>query len=157
MTDAIRGYVTRLLAAVPPPPPKLLAELQPVILDWLGAPAGPGQAGGEERPRAALQQPRVHTADQAAAIIGGGCKASWLREKARLRKIPFTRLGSGYGWTDAQITETLTILEVRPEPELLSRPRARRPPAPPPVDVPLLKASVPRRMQRYLEQHPDGE
>jgi hypothetical protein len=56
----------------------------------------------------------AHAADQAAAIIGGSCKGSWLKQQARDGKIPYTLIGGAYHFTDEQIAETLRIFEVRP-------------------------------------------
>lgn len=89
----------------------------------------------------------VHTADQAAEIIGNGCKASWLKEQARLRKIPFTMPGGRYGWTDAHIDEIITMFEHRPEPRTPARTRPRQ--AAPAVPVPAvtqLHGRVPKRL-----------
>ena len=68
----------------------------------------------------------VHTADQVAAIIGGTCKGSWLKQQARDRKIPYTPIGGAYHFTDEQIAEILRILEVRPRE--MTPPRAPRSP-----------------------------
>jgi hypothetical protein len=56
----------------------------------------------------------AHTADQAAAIIGGTCKGSWLKQQARDHKVPFTLIGGAYNFTDEEIAEILRIFEVRP-------------------------------------------
>jgi hypothetical protein len=88
--------------------------------------------------------PSVHTADEAAEILR--CTASWLKEQARLRAIPFTMLG-GYRWTDAHLEEIITLREQRP-----STPAARKRASGPaltavsaPESVPQLRPRQPRR------------
>jgi hypothetical protein len=90
---------------------------------------------------------RIHSADQAAEIIGNGCKASWLKEQARLRQIPFTMPGGRYGWTDAHIDEIIKMFEHRPEPRTPGRPRPRQAaPAAPAPAVTQLRGRVPKRL-----------
>jgi hypothetical protein len=59
-------------------------------------------------------QAKTYTAAQAAAVIGSTCKASWLTRMARERRIPYVQIGPAYCFTDAHITEILSIFEVRP-------------------------------------------
>lgn len=54
----------------------------------------------------------LHTPEQAAAILQ--CKASWLREQARLRAIPFTKIGGAYRFADAHLAEIVAMNEQRP-------------------------------------------
>jgi hypothetical protein len=61
--------------------------------------------------------PKTHTAEETAAIIGGDMTASWLKEKARRREIPFTMLANRYSWTTAQIAEIIAGAEYRPQPQ----------------------------------------
>jgi hypothetical protein len=55
----------------------------------------------------------AHTADQAAAIIGGTVKGSWLKQQAREGKVPCTVMGGAYHFTDEQLAEIIRIFEVR--------------------------------------------
>ena len=55
----------------------------------------------------------LHTPAQAAEILQ--CKPSWLREQARLRRIPFTMLGGAYRFSDAHLAEIVAIHEQRPD------------------------------------------
>jgi len=89
----------------------------------------------------------IHTAEEAAGIIGGACKASWLREKARLREIPFTMIGGSYHFTGAHIDEIIRSFEQQPQPAALKRAPARRPAAITGAPVVMLTASTlrPRR------------
>jgi hypothetical protein len=89
---------------------------------------------GEPSQAAASPPPAklAHAADQAAAIIGGTCKGSWLKEQARSRKIPYTRIGGAYHFTDEQLAEILRIFEVRPR-ELTPARASRSPVLPEPA------------------------
>jgi hypothetical protein len=88
----------------------------------------------------------VHTAEEAAAIIGGDCKASWLREKARRREIPFTMIGGSYRWTDEHLKEIVRLGEEQPSPPVIRRaPPRPGTPRVPGASVPLLQAREPRR------------
>jgi hypothetical protein len=88
--------------------------------------------------------PTVYTAEEAAPILR--CTASWLKEQARKREIPFFMAGSGYRWTDAHLDEIIRLREQRPAPRTSTRAPARRPAAPdagtPPV---VLNFRTPRR------------
>lgn len=54
----------------------------------------------------------LHTPEQAAEILQ--CKPSWLREQARLRRIPFTKPGGAYRFSDAHLAEIVAMYEQRP-------------------------------------------
>jgi hypothetical protein len=80
----------------------------------------------------------VHTAAEAAAIIGGNCKASWLKARARAREFPCEMIGGAYGFTDAHIAEIIAICEVP------ARRAAQPAPAPAPAKkTPAKRATVP--------------
>lgn len=101
----------------------------------------------------------VYTADQAAALIGGTCKASWLRKQAREKKIPCRKIGGAYNFTDADIAEILAIVEQRPAEKAApvqvkaAKPRAGARPAEAslPTGVTQLRARQPRTMPRRLQ------
>jgi hypothetical protein len=79
----------------------------------------------DSRPAVAAPRPALaHTAAEAAAIIGGTCKASWLKAQAREGKIPYLWIGGAYNFTDAHIREIIALCEVR------ARPAKAAPPAP---------------------------
>ncbi|HEV3381677.1 MAG TPA: hypothetical protein VG142_11935 [Trebonia sp.] len=59
----------------------------------------------------------AHTAEKAASIIGGTCKGSWLKQQARARIIPHTRIGGACHFTDDQLRDVLAICEVPPRAE----------------------------------------
>ena len=168
----VREHVDRLVAAAPPASPELLDELRLIIWGSRATggprepgnvlpPAGrqraearasgagpvpPGLGGGSGNPAAGADVPvvpAVYTADEAAAILK--CTASWLKEQARRRKIPFTKIGGSYRWTSAHLEEIIRLGEHQPEPQFPPRPYARRPPEMPAADdVPLLQARTPR-------------
>jgi hypothetical protein len=95
----------------------------------------------------------AHAADQAAAIIGGTCKGSWLKEQARLRKIPYTRIGGALHFTDEQLAEILRISEVRPR-EVTPARAPRSPVLPEPTRNPVLPEPVPGREPVILQARP---
>jgi hypothetical protein len=82
----------------------------------------------------------VYDADAASVILR--CKASWLKAKARERKIPFTMIGGAYRWTDAHLAEIVRLGEVAPA---VPAQRSRHPADPAGPQVPLLQARPPRR------------
>jgi hypothetical protein len=102
--------------------------------------------------------PRVYTADEAAAILK--CKASWLKEQARQRKIPFTLIAGSYRWTAGHLDEILALREHRPQaparPSGLAPRKAPRSPEPPAEapQVPLLQSRPPRRRRRPPDPDP---
>jgi hypothetical protein len=98
-------------------------------------------------------EPLAYTAGEAAAILK--CTASWLKEQARRRRIPFTRIGGGYRWTPAHLEEIVRLGEHKPEPLLAPRAAVRRAPAAP-AGAPevVLRGRIPPRMRRLLEQPP---
>jgi hypothetical protein len=94
---------------------------------------------------------KTYSASEAAEIIGGKCKASWLREKARRRLIPFTMIAGAYHWTDAQIDAIVKMGEQQPGRQQRQPAQRRTTPVPVQQDQsavpPLLVARVPKRMR----------
>lgn len=84
---------------------------------------------------------RVYDPDEAAVILR--CKASWLKEKARRREIPFTMLGGAYRWTGAHLAEIIKLSEQAPAAPLAQVPRRRTSPAS--DSAPVLRARPPRK------------
>jgi len=60
-------------------------------------------------------EPLLYTAEEAAAIIGGNCTASWLTRKARAGEFPCTLMGRTRTFSRRQLAEILKICEVRPD------------------------------------------
>lgn len=96
----------------------------------------------------------VHTPEAAAEIIGGGCKPSWLREQARLRRIEFTFIAGKYGFTDEQCAAIVASRTVPPRSAAPAAAPGRRRgretvPVPPRAGtVTVLRARQPRPRQR---------
>lgn len=68
--------------------------------------------------------PLLHTPEEAADIIGSEIvTASWLREQARQRAIPFTLISGRYAFTAMQLTE---IIEMHAQGPALPPPGPRR-------------------------------
>lgn len=116
--------------------------------------AGPGT---NSRPALEQGPALVHTATEAAAIIGGTCKPSWLRQQAREKKIPCRKIGGAYNFSDADIAEILAIVEQRPAekpaapaPAKTAKQRSATRPAEAslPAGVTQLKPRQPRAMRR---------
>jgi hypothetical protein len=98
--------------------------------------------------------PIAHTAEEAAAIIGGTCKASWLKAQARQGIFPCLKIAGAYNFTDVDIAEILAILhrpaKVAPAASAASAAvnnrRSQAPPAQPPAaTVTILRARSPRQ------------
>jgi hypothetical protein len=110
----------------------------------------------KHRPRPAL----AYDAEQAAAIIGGTCKASWLKQQARDGIIPHLKLGGAYHFIDSHLSEILSIHEVGPkaQPVAQSAPAAPRPArtaaAPQVQETPVLKPRAPRDRRRRPADDP---
>lgn len=71
---------------------------------------------------------RLYTAAEAAEILQA--TSSWLKEQARLRRIPFVKISGQYRWSEDHLLEIARLHEVRPETAPPSQPRhASRPTA----------------------------
>jgi hypothetical protein len=60
-----------------------------------------------------MAPPLLHTPEEAAEMLR--CTASWLKEKARLREVPFTLMGGAYRFTDAHLAWIIAHFEQLPE------------------------------------------
>jgi hypothetical protein len=58
--------------------------------------------------------PRAVAWSLAEAAVLLRCKASWLQEQARLKRIPYVKLSGFHHFTDDHLSEIIRILEVRP-------------------------------------------
>nr|WP_079132269.1 helix-turn-helix domain-containing protein [Streptomyces nanshensis] len=99
--------------------------------------------------------PRLYTPEEVADVFG--CSDWWLKEQARRRRVPFTRVGGAYRFTEGHVIEIVRLFEERPAEERrpVERPRVaasgderRRQPFTSPVQQ--LRARPPRR--RTAEQ-----
>jgi hypothetical protein len=113
----------------------------------------PGQDAGY-RPAAPDAGRGLHTADEAAAILK--CTASWLKEKARRREIPFTRISGSYWWTGAHLEEIIRLFEVPALPETPARAPVRRPAPPPSAEAPVLRARPEARRSPPARRDTEG-
>lgn len=96
--------------------------------------------------------PQLYRPAQIAEALG--CSEWWVKEQARQRRIPFTRAGGAYRFTEEHYSEIIRAFEQRPlrraesAPETVApRQRVRRPHQPTPGAVPL-RAKPPRRQER---------
>lgn len=89
---------------------------------------------------------QLFTVDEAAAILR--CKPSWLRERARCRKVPFTMLGGAYRFTGRHLGDIIRQFEITPgaeqRPASAPRRRTRETTASVPAVTPL-RARPPQR------------
>ncbi|MFJ2893877.1 helix-turn-helix domain-containing protein [Streptomyces sp. NPDC087218] len=116
---------------------------QPAITP-ASAPTSPAEAG----------LPRLYVPEEVAAVLG--CSAWWVKDRARRRLIPFTRVGRAYRFSDEHLAEIIRMHEERPAVNAQRTGGApaptRKPPARhrPDVAVPTvrLQARPPRRMTK---------
>ncbi|WP_237408692.1 helix-turn-helix domain-containing protein [Streptomyces sp. M2CJ-2] len=94
--------------------------------------------------------PRLYVPEEVAAVLG--CSAWWVKDRARRRLIPFTRVGRAYRFTGEHLAEIIRMHEARPASpqQHPATARAPKPPTPhpsPPPAVPTarLRARSPRR------------
>ena len=71
--------------------------------------------------------PVLYRPAQIADVLG--CSEWWVKEQARRRRIPFTRLGGSYRFTADHLAEIIRIFEERPlaPPDVGTLPSARSP------------------------------
>jgi excisionase family DNA binding protein len=80
-----------------------------------------------------------------------GCSEWWVKEQARRRRIPFTRVGGAYRFTADHLAEIIALFEERPAlparstSETVPAQRSRRQRKPEPTTR--LKARPPRRLR----------
>ncbi|MFD1663237.1 helix-turn-helix domain-containing protein [Streptomyces caeni] len=56
--------------------------------------------------------PRLYVPEEVAAVLG--CSAWWVKDRARRRLIPFTRVGRAYRFSDEHLAEIIRMHEERP-------------------------------------------
>ncbi|MGV4930003.1 helix-turn-helix domain-containing protein [Streptomyces sp. BHT-5-2] len=112
-------------------------------------PAIPPASAPTSRPDVGL--PRLYLPEEVAEVLG--CSAWWVKDRARRRLIPFTRVGRAYRFTSEHLAEIIHMHEARPAaPQQRGatapapKPRASRPSPSPVVPTVRLKARPPRRM-----------
>ncbi|MEE1844174.1 helix-turn-helix domain-containing protein [Streptomyces sp. NPDC088190] len=93
--------------------------------------------------------PRLYLPEDVAAALG--CSAWWVKDRARRRLIPHTRVGRSYRFTGEHLAEIIRMHEALPAvPQQPTPPAASIAPRPassstPPVPVTRLRARPPRR------------
>ncbi|MQS34173.1 helix-turn-helix domain-containing protein [Streptomyces katsurahamanus] len=98
--------------------------------------------------------PRLYLPEEVAAFLG--CSAWWVKDRARRRLIPFTRVGRAYRFTTEHLAEIIRMHEARPAAPQQRVPAAPilKPLTPPasslPAAVPTsrLRARLPRRARQ---------
>ncbi|MDI3390202.1 helix-turn-helix domain-containing protein [Streptomyces sp. B-S-A8] len=102
--------------------------------------------------------PRLYNPDEVATVLG--CSAWWVKDRARRRLIPHTRVGRAYRFTSAHLTEIIRLNEERPAPMAAAKPSTQpfvaprtspqnpTPSEPAATTGPRLRARPPRRTRR---------
>lgn len=67
----------------------------------------------KRQPAEASALPRLYGPSEIATAIG--CSEWWVKEQARRRRIPYTRLGGSYRFTADHLDEIIRLFEERPE------------------------------------------
>lgn len=103
-------------------------------------------------PRADISLPRLYCPEDVADVLG--CSAWWVKDRARRRLIPFTRVGRVYRFTGDHLAEIIRMNEARPatpqQPAPATATKAPRPSPLPttPVHTTRLQARPPRRTRQ---------
>lgn len=112
---------------------------------------------GPREDRRAVTAPRAYTAKEAAGIIGGNCKESWLKTGAREGRFPSVKLSGAWNFTDAHIDQIIALCEVpartvtaaspAPAKSTPAKQKAAGPPAPlfPPAGIVQIRPREPRK------------
>ena len=94
---------------------------------------------------------RLYTPEEVADALR--CSEWWVKEQARRRRIPFTRVGGAYRFTEEHWKEIVSFFEERPDgkesPDSApsSTSRSRRPRGAPATSAVQLRARRPRRLR----------
>ncbi|MFF2411403.1 helix-turn-helix domain-containing protein [Streptomyces sp. NPDC058092] len=65
-----------------------------------------------EQPGTEVALSRLYLPEEIAAVLG--CSAWWVKDRARRRLIPFTRVGRAYRFTAEHLAEIIRLHEERP-------------------------------------------
>ncbi|GAA1357643.1 helix-turn-helix domain-containing protein [Streptomyces beijiangensis] len=98
--------------------------------------------------------PRLYRPEEIAAVLG--CSVWWVKDRARRRSIPFTRVGRAYRFSDDHLAEIIGMHEERPTersqyPGVAAAPAPKRPVRQRPeaaVPTVRLKSRPPRRLAK---------
>jgi excisionase family DNA binding protein len=108
---------------------------------------GYGETSNELRIYVIIETRHAWTTAEAAKNLG--CTASWLKEMARRREIPYTMLSGAYHFTSAHLDEIAAIYEVRPRGATATASRDSA------AAEPVLRARSPRQ-RRDTRRRPDA-
>ncbi|WP_371258649.1 helix-turn-helix domain-containing protein [Streptomyces sp. CC53] len=106
-------------------------------------------------PHAETAPPRLYLPEDVAAVLG--CSAWWVKDRARRRLIPYTRVGRAYRFTGEHLADIIRMHEARPavpsSPAVTAavpKMNAPSPASPPAVPLPTsrLRARPPRRARQ---------
>ncbi|MDI3420404.1 helix-turn-helix domain-containing protein [Streptomyces luteolus] len=105
-------------------------------------------------PGAEVALPRLYVPEDVAAVLG--CSAWWVKDRARRRLIPFTRVGRAYRFTGEHLAEIIRMNEDRPalpQQRAANEAPAAKSPAPqhpssPAAPTARLRARPPRRARQ---------
>ncbi|MFJ4007167.1 helix-turn-helix domain-containing protein [Streptomyces sp. NPDC090023] len=107
----------------------------------------------EPTPHLEAALPRLYVPEEVGAVLG--CSAWWVKDRARRRLIPFTRVGRAYRFTGEHLAEIIRMHEARPASarQHLTTASGPKPPtrkSSPPSAVPTvsLRARPPRRARQ---------
>ncbi|MFE8939957.1 helix-turn-helix domain-containing protein [Streptomyces sp. NPDC007872] len=95
---------------------------------------------------------RLYLPEDVAAVLG--CSAWWVKDRARRRLIPYTRVGRSYRFTGEHLAEIIRMHEAQPAvpqqptPTAVSKAPRLASPSTPPVPVVRLRARPPRRVSQ---------
>ncbi|WP_136100358.1 helix-turn-helix domain-containing protein [Streptomyces sp. S816] len=104
-------------------------------------------------PHSEAALPRLYAPEEVAAVLG--CSAWWVKDRARRRLIPFTRVGRAYRFTGEHLAEIIRMYEARPASmrqhlttASAPKPPTRKPSPPSAVRTASLRARPPRRARQ---------
>ncbi|WP_411076288.1 helix-turn-helix domain-containing protein [Streptomyces sp. cmx-4-7] len=103
-------------------------------------------------PHADTAPPRLYLPEEVAAVLG--CSAWWVKDRARRRLIPYTRVGRSYRFTGKHLAEIIRMHEARPAtpqqptPSTASKASRSSTPSSLPVPTTRLQARPPRRARQ---------
>ncbi|MER6353740.1 helix-turn-helix domain-containing protein [Streptomyces sp. NPDC001634] len=104
-------------------------------------------------PHSEATPPRLYVPEEVAAVLG--CSAWWVKDRARRRLIPFTRVGRAYRFTGEHLAEIIRMHEARPTsprqhpaPAPARKPPTLKPSQPSAVPTARLRARPPRRARQ---------
>ncbi|WP_432072712.1 helix-turn-helix domain-containing protein [Streptomyces wuyuanensis] len=106
-----------------------------------------------QTPHAAAAPPRLFLPEDVAAVLG--CSAWWVKDRARRRLIPFTRVGRAYRFTGDHLAEIIRMHEARPAvpgnpagAAAVPKMNTLAPPSAVPLPASRLRARPPRRARQ---------